>query len=161
MAVATKVTIEIAGNKIPDFVHLTIDQTMHQPHSFQLVCRRDMIEKAGDSPLASSIKKIGSVITFFVEGINSGIDQMDLYFKGIITNVSTSESNLKQEVIFSGYSPDILLEGYPACRSFENMTLKQIVQEVIKPYPQDQISLKGDPSNDGQFPYIVQYNETN
>ena len=161
MAIATKVTIEIAGNKLPDFVHLTIDQTIHQPHYFQLVCRRDILEKPGDSPLSSSIKKIGSVITFFIEGINSGIDQKDLYLKGIITDVSTSESSSKQDIIFSGHSPDILLDGYPSCRSFENMTLKQIVQEVIKPFPKDQISLKGDPSNDGQMPYIIQYNETN
>ena len=161
MAIATKVTIEIAGNKLLDFVHLTIDQTLHQPHYFQLVCRRDILEKPGDSPLTSSIKKIGSVITFFVGGINSGIDSKDLYFKGIITNVRTSESSSNQEIVLSGYSPDVLLEGYPACRTFENMTLKQIVEEVIKPYPKDQISLKGDPSNDGQMPYVVQYNETN
>jgi len=161
MAHASKVTIEIAGNKIPDFIHLKIDQTIHQLHEFQLVCRRDMFEQAGDSPLSSAVKKIGSVITFFIEGINSGVDKKDLYFKGIITDVSVTESLSNQEITFAGHSPDTLLDGYPSCRSFENKTLKQIAEEVISPYPRDQISLIGDPSHDGQFPYIVQYRESN
>ena len=161
MAVVNKVTIEIAGNNIPDFVHLTIGQTINQPHDFQLVCRRDKIEKSGDSSLSSIIKEIGSVITFSIEGVDSGVDTKDFYFKGIITDIRISESLSKEEITFTGHSPDILLHGYPACRSFENKKLKQIVEEVIMPYPKDQISLTGDPSNDGQYPYIVQYNETN
>ncbi|MEI7895832.1 MAG: type VI secretion system tip protein VgrG [bacterium] len=161
MAFASKITIEIAGNKIPDFLHVAIDQHFNQPHTFQLVCRRDTFEQTGDSPLTSSINKIGSVITFLIEGINSGIDTKDFFFKGIITGVSASESLSNQEIIFSGQSPDILLHGYPSCRSFENMSLKQIVQEVLSPYPADQITLKCDPANTHQYPYIVQYKETN
>jgi type VI secretion system secreted protein VgrG len=161
MAIVEKVTIEIGGNKVPGFLNLTIHQNFNQIHDFQLVCRRDAFEQLEDSPLSSSIDKIGSVITFYIEGIDLGDDTSCFFFKGIITEISTSESLSNHEIIFSGNSPDILLHGYPTSRSFENMNLKQIVQEVIKPYPQDQISLRGDPVNDGQFPYIVQYKETN
>jgi type VI secretion system secreted protein VgrG len=161
MAYASKVTIEIDGEKIPDFLHLTINQGFNRLHDFQVYCRRDVFEKAEDSPLSSSMKNIGSVITFYIEGIDSGVNSKDFFFKGIITSISASESLSNQEIIFSGHSPDILLHGYPTCRVFENMTLKQIVQEVLSPYPADQISLKCDPADSSQYPYIVQYKETN
>lgn len=161
MAYTSKITIEIDGKKVPDFLHLSINQKFNQLHDFQLFCRRDVFEQPGDSPLTSSINHIGSVITFFIEGIDSGIDSKDFFFKGIITSISASESISNQEIIFSGHSPDILLHGYPTCRAFENMTLKQIVQEVLSPFPADQISLKCDPADSTQYPFIVQYKETN
>ena len=115
MAIASNVTIEIAGNRIPDFLHFTITQRMYQPHEFTLVCRRDAFEQAGDVPLSSSINKIGSLITFSIGGINSGTGNKDFFFKGIITGMSSSESMIHQEIIFKGFSPDILLNGYPVC----------------------------------------------
>jgi len=160
MAIASSVTIEIAGNRVPDFLHLSINQRMYQPHEFMLVCRRDAFERPGDSPLSTSINKIGSVITFSIRGINSGVNTSDFFFKGIITGISSSESMSQQEIIIKGHSPDILLNGYPTCRSFDNKTLKQIAELVMQPYPSDQISLSGDPDTNTQFPYIVQYKES-
>lgn len=161
MAIASKVTIEIAGNRVPDFRHFSIHQGMYQPHHFSLVCRRDIFERSGESPLASSINKIGSVVTFLIEGIDSGVNSSDLFFKGIITRISSSGGNSYQEIVFSGYSPDFLLKGYKTCRSFENMTLRQIAEEVFRPYPRDQISLTGNSDFNLQFSYVVQYNENN
>ena len=160
MAVADKITIEIDGSKIHGFLRLSIHQRMYQPHEFSLVCPREVFEKSPDSPLSKSINKIGSGIIISIESINSGLSKKDFHFKGIITGVSASESPTNQEITFSGHSPDILLHGYPTCRSFENKTLQEIANLVMQPYPQDQISLTGTHDNNTRFPFIVQYKES-
>ncbi len=161
MAFASKITIEIGGTKLNDFLSLGLSQSMFGPHDFQLVVRRDAFEQQDDSPLQKAVDKIGAVITILIEGVNSGVNTSDLYFKGIITEVSTRESTHNQQIIFKGQSPDTLLEGFPACRSFENMTLKQIAEEVVNPYPSDLINLRSNPDDTNQYPFLVQYKETN
>ena len=161
MATASKITIEISGNEVPDFLHLSISQTIYGPHTFSLVCRRDLFEQPEAPPLSGAIDKIGSDITFLIDGINTGTGIRDFFFRGIITGISASENGMNQhEVTFRGYSPEILLHGSPVCRSFENKTLRQIAEQVMQPYPSNQISLTGEPGVNIVFPYIVQYKET-
>ncbi|MCX6252204.1 MAG: phage baseplate assembly protein V [Bacteroidetes bacterium] len=160
MAFASKVTIEIGGNKVPEFLYISINQNFNQIHSFQLVCRQDTIEDPGNSPLSSCINKIGSVITFHFEIQSTDDNTKKFFFKGIITEISASESLSDQEITFSGYSPDILLHGYPTCRSFDNMELNSIAHDVVRNYPSDQISLEAHPVNIHTYPFIVQYKET-
>jgi type VI secretion system secreted protein VgrG len=160
MAIASSVTIEIAGNRLPDFFQLTIHQRMFQPHDFTLVIRRDVLGQSGNSSLSSIMDKIGSDITFSIQGIDSGTSTHDLFFKGIITGISSSEAPRSQEIILTGHSPDILLNGYPSTRSFDRMTLQQIAQDILSKYPFDKISLTGDPDNRSELNYITQYHET-
>ena len=53
---------------------------------------------------------------------------------------------------------DALLQNAPHCRSFENMTLKDIIESVLKPY--NDIKSKISPRFKDKIPYIVQYNQS-
>ena len=83
-------------------------------------------------------------------------------FKGLITSIRTTKSYTgeRDQVILSGYSPEILLSDNPGCSSFENKSLKQIVDEILKPYPKDVIKSKVDPVKTDSLNYTVQYNES-
>ena len=161
MALA-KVRIEIEGKELKDFLNLTINQSIYTFHQFDVVCRMDTFEKPDSFVMEQSKKMIGSVITISIgadlKGKSSGSDHL---FKGIITGIRAAKSDTGQadHVILSGQSPDILLNDNPGCRSFENKSLKQIADNVLKPYPKDVLRAKTDPAKSDQFPYIVQYNE--
>ena len=113
--------------ELPGFIHLTINQSIDQINDFHLVCQKEMFENPGDSPLSAVIGKIGSMITFQVEDVQGENEKENFRFNGIITSVNDSGSQSSQEIFLSGHSPDILLHGYPTCRSFDNMNLEQIV----------------------------------
>jgi Rhs element Vgr protein len=161
MALA-KVRIEIDGKELKDFLNLTINQSIYTFHQFEVVCRMDTFEKPDGFVMEQSKKMIGSLITISIgadlKGKSSGSDHL---FKGIISGIRAAKSDTGQtdHVILSGQSPDILLNDNPGCRSFENKSLKQIADDVLKPYPKDVLRAKTDPAKSDQFPYIVQYNE--
>jgi Rhs element Vgr protein len=163
MALASKIRIEIEGQELKDFLNLTINQSIYTFHQFEVVCRMDTFESPDGFVIEQSKKMIGSVITISIgtdlKGKSSGSDHL---FKGIITEIRAAKSDTGQadHVILSGHSPDILLNDNPGCQSFENKSLKQIADDVLKPYPKDVLRAKTDPAKSDQFPYIVQYNET-
>jgi Rhs element Vgr protein len=160
MALASKIRIEIDGEELRDFLHLTINQSIYAFHEFSIVCRMDTFEKEGTCILEQTKKIIGSIITILIESESSG--GQNLLFKGIICSVGASKSDTGEadHITLSGQSPDILLNDNWGCRSFENKTLKQIIDELLRPYPQDVVKSKCNPEKKDQLPYVVQYNET-
>ena len=163
MALASVIRIEIDGEELKDFLHLTIHQSVYTSHEFEVVCRMDTFEASDGFVLEQSKKHIGSVITVSIEanlkGESATSGQM---FKGLITGIrgAKSDTGESDNVILSGYSPDFLMNDNPGCRSFENNTLKQIADEVLKPYPKDILKYKTDPEKTERLPYTVQYNES-
>jgi len=100
-----------------------------------------------------------------------------LTFKGIIFDVNIySQGNMfsKQYIDVTAYSSDYLLMDHPHCCSYENMTLKEIVEKTIEPYQDEMRNAQIDPLHETnkkeedkdtkweqQIPYTVQHNETN
>jgi len=164
MALASSVRIEIAGKKVEDFLEFYIDQKMHQVQEFRILCRMDTFETPDDSVLNQSKNFIGSPVIIAISTFNSGWQDSSpgFLFKGFIHSVRAVKSNLNEEdkIILEGYSPEILLNNSPGCLSFENMTLKQIVENVLKAYPRDILASKVDPVFTEQIPYCVRYNES-
>lgn len=80
-------------------------------------------------------------------------------FKGMIINVSASRATASsQSASIIAASWDSLLQNAPHCRSFENMSLKDIVTSVLKPY--SEVKPKISPRFKEKIPYIVQYNQS-
>jgi Rhs element Vgr protein len=160
MALASSVRIEIGGQKVPDFLDFSISQKMHGLHDFQVTCRMDTFEEPDDFVINKSKKFIGSTIVIEIpggDGSSSG-----LFFKGIIHSVKAVKSDLSNEdkIVLLGCSPEFLLCDHRGCRSFENKTIEQIVNEVLKPYPRDVLNAKVSPAYTDQIPYCVQYRES-
>jgi len=163
MALAASVRIEIEGQAIDDFLDLSIDQTMNGIQEFYVTCRMDTFEKSDSFIIDESKNFIGSVITISIDPYVKGGDESSpgVFFKGIINRVraTTSDAAHEDRVILSGYSPDILLQDHAGCRSFENKNLKQIAEEILKPFARDILKSTVNPEYSEQIPYCVQYNE--
>jgi type VI secretion system secreted protein VgrG len=164
MALASSVKMEIDGQKVPDFLDISISQKMHGLHEFQVTCRMETFEEPDDFVLNKSKKFIGSAMVIEIDAIKPGGDGSlpGLFFKGIIHSVKAVKSDLSNEdtIVLMGCSPEFLLSDHRGCRSFENKTLGQIVNEVLKPCPRDILNTKVSPSYSEQIPYCVQYRET-
>jgi len=165
MALASSVRIEIAGQKVPDFLDLSINQKMHCLQEFRVTCRMDTFEEPDDFVVNKSKKFIGSTMVIEIDALKPGGEGSlpGLFFKGIICSVKAAKSDLSNEdtIVLKGYSPEFLLDDHPGCRSFEKKTLKQIVDEVLKPCPRDILSAQVNPVLNETIPWCVQYNETN
>ena len=165
MALASKVKIEIDGKEAKDFLHLTINQSIYGLNKFEVCFRLDTFESTEGFVLEKTKLAIGAtiVINIDVSQKGDGTAPDTFIFKGIITNLRGLKSGLSQSnhILVSGESPEILLQDIKGSRSFENKNLKQIVDEVLKPFPVDILKSKVNPSTKVQFEYAVQYNENN
>ncbi len=165
MALASKIKIEIDGSEIKDFLHLKIKQTIYDFNEFEVACRLDTFEAIDGFVMDTSKMYIGAtiVITIHISKKGDGSSPDVLIFKGIITKVKGLKSGLSEsnQVILSGKSPEFLLNDNPGSRSFENKNLKQIVDEVLKPFPRDLLKSNVNPKTKVQFEYTVQHNENN
>lgn len=165
MALASGVKIEIDGVELDDYSAVEIEQSIYGLNTFKVVCRLESIESMDVFVMQKSKSYIGSsiVITVDVSQKGDGTEPGNIVFKGIITNLDGSRTGLfnNDNIIISGKSPEFLLDDIPGSRSFENKNLKQIVDEVLKPYPRDLLKSKIDPASNIQFDYTVQYQENN
>lgn len=84
----------------------------------------------------------------------------DIEFKGVITSASGNRSNGQYNIKVEARSWDALLEDHPTCKSFENRTLNEIVQDVVDDYS-DNLQTTIDARFTEVIPYCVQYNENN
>jgi len=158
MPINTNVSISIDGDSLTKFLNLVIHQKAHTHHRFSLLqpLSKEFVEEAGDK--AKSY--IGKSIRINIDAVNTTADSA-LLFNGIITEtemVRTAGSS--GGIIIKGYSPTILLEGPPTIRSFNDMTLSDIISDVLKSYPQDSLKPSVQPEKDKSMPYTVQYAES-
>lgn len=116
------------------------------------VCRHIIGKKITVSLQTTSIES---------ESLNSGGDTIaDIEFNGFIASASGTRDGSRYSVNVEAYSWDALLDDDLACKSFEKMTLNDIVNDVIEDYA-GQLDALVDARFTDSIPYCVQYNETN
>lgn len=84
----------------------------------------------------------------------------DIEFKGVIIAASGSRSGSEYNINVEARSWDALLEDNPSCKSFEEKTLNEIVNDVVDDYS-NHLDTEVDSRFTDNIPYCVQYNETN
>lgn len=84
----------------------------------------------------------------------------DIEFAGVIVGASGSRSRSEFTVNVEACSWDALLNDNPTCKSFENLSLNDIVCDVIDDYS-DHLESEIDARFTDTIPYCVQYNENN
>lgn len=84
----------------------------------------------------------------------------DIEFKGFIIAASGSRSGSEYNINVEARSWDALLEDNPSCKSFEEKTLNEIVNDVVDDYS-NHLDTEVDSRFTDNIPYCVQYNETN
>ena len=144
----------------------SLSQELLQPMilSFSIE-KEDKTETNSDVIFSDSTNIIGKSLEIHVSTIKTSLSDEDsssqkaFVFKGMIIDVSASRTTAStQSASVTVASWDALLQNAPHCRSFENMTLKDIIESVLKPY--SDIKSKISPRFKDKIPYIVQYNQS-
>ena len=95
------------------------------------------------------------------ESLKADTDSVaDIEFAGVITGASGSRNRSEFTVNVEACSWDALLNDNPTCKSFENQTLNDIVNDVVDDYS-EHLKTDVDARFTDTIPYSVQYNESN
>ncbi|MFT4093499.1 MAG: phage baseplate assembly protein V [Niabella sp.] len=157
MAQLTNASFSINGNPVSVYTNFTLTQNIFDHHHFTLVCPAESIDGT-QGVFTSSKEMIGA--TFGARITAVGI-QGNLLFNGMVTGVETSRfSGHHGNVIISGYSPTIMLESGPDCKSWEKKAVKNIASDVLTAFPQNLLNPKVQPLYGETLAYTVQYKET-
>lgn len=149
--------------------HFMLTQGLLQPNTLRFRMRKGPQEDAAEPQFRVCGSIIGKDIELNLETENfeklsslksEGEKTADVRFRGIITSISGSRSMSEYSIDVEAKSYDALLIDNPACKSFENRTLNDIVEDVADDYS-ELISAHADARFQDPLPYTVQYNETN
>ncbi|MFM2375592.1 MAG: hypothetical protein RLZZ165_689 [Bacteroidota bacterium] len=135
--------------KLNTFTSLTLNQSMYDHHTFELVVGHDIIEDLGSHVLDRSRSWIGKDFTLLFG---------DNVFMGIVTAISMDhQAGLNGDLVISGASPTILLDAGEHRQSWNERHLKWIVEEVA-----ETVGLKTAvaPAFKGFIDYMAQYGES-
>lgn len=160
--------IEVGGElfKLDNFV---LTQSLMQPNTLRFIMRKGPREDGSEPQFKTCGDIIGKDVTLILETSNleelsslksEGEKTEDIRFKGIITSISGSRSMSEYSLDIEAKSYDDLLIDNPTCKSFENKSLNDIIEDVVYDYS-DFIDAKIDARFTDVLPYTVQYNETN
>ena len=158
MATLVDVSINIDGREIKQFSSLSLSQGIFEHHVFRLICPAESIDGTSGSILNASKNMIGSAITIQIDsGKSGGL----LQFSGVVTQVEAARfSGHAGDMVIGGFSPTILLDNGLHCKTWEKKAIKNIVQDVLKHFPQNLLQPKISPSYGETLSYTVQYKET-
>ena len=132
------------------------------PSVLSFTITRDPEEKSNDPLMKVCGIIVGKEVSLLLQtmGLDTEDESGDIEFKGFITGAYGSRSGTEYYVNVEAHSWDALLDDSPTCKSFENMTLSEIVEDVVEEY-NDKIAPIINPRFQEKIPYCVQYNENN
>ena len=161
MAQQVNLKLIINGERVTPFAGINITQDVHRHHTFEIALPTDAFRGTGTDVLEQSKQYVGQECYIAFGGEVFRTSHHEYEFTGVVTEVGLSRfGNGDRSVLLRGHSPTILMDGQPQCRSYTEMTLKDIVEETLKDVPQ---TLHTDvrPQTSDVLPYVVQYNESN
>jgi type VI secretion system secreted protein VgrG len=168
MALQTVTTIKIGETTIKNFSHLTINQEIHDHHTFSVEVRSDILVDESQSAMTASQKLMGEKISIEIKAIPDLDDHMVvtnpkdyvMQFSGIITKINMRKSLLKdmeETILLQGYSASIVLDNGSESNSFIKMPIGDIANKVKSGY---EIDMKVNSYYKDNLSYTVQYNES-
>jgi len=158
MAQLISSNITIAGSPIKQITSFQLTQNIFDHHYFRLVCPAESLDGTDGGILHSSRNLIGGILQASVKA--TGTDGA-LQFRGIVMQVEADRfSGHTGNIIISGCSPTIVLDNGPHCKSWEKKAIKNIVQDVLKHFPQNLLQPQVAPLYPETLAYTVQYKQT-
>ncbi len=159
MAKLVKTTIHINGIEVNQFHQFSLNQGIFAHHTFKLVCPAEALDDIKNTPLSKSKNLIGSSFKVKIENFND--TNQPLQFLGLVTQIEAAKYNGHSgDIIVSGYSPTILMDNAPNCKSWDKKALKNIASDVFNDFPKNLLSPYIQPIHGETIPYTVQYKET-
>ncbi|MFD1606067.1 type VI secretion system Vgr family protein [Flavobacterium artemisiae] len=152
--VIPKIIFGIDGKELSHFTKIDLKQTINTHHEFKISIPHSVIERPRAYTMERAQESLGKVLHIRLDGNNN--------FLGIITNVQYQQElgHTGSQIIVSGYSKTIMLEGGQKMNSWEDFNLKDIVDEVIQKAAGEQLQCEIDPEFTSKIEYQTQYQES-
>jgi type VI secretion system secreted protein VgrG len=159
MAQLVKTTIHINGVEVKQFHQFSLNQGIFAHHTFKLVCPAEVLDDIKSTPLSKSKNLIGTSFKIKIE--NDKGSSIPLQFLGLVTQVQAAKHDGHSgDAIICGYSPTILMDNSPHCKSWEDQTVNSIATEVFNVFSKNLLAPNLQASYSTKIPYTVQYKET-
>jgi len=159
MALVEKVEIQVNGEEIKSFLNVSLHQNIYGHHDLEIVCRREDAFEPEDGIIVdkSADKLLGGKLSLTIKVK----DDEKVEFKGIVTGIHASKlgDTETDTVTVEATGMDILLDDGEHCRSFQDKTLKAIVEKILNEYNLSSKKVKPEYSRES-MPYTVQYKES-
>lgn len=157
-------SIVIEGRSVPFFKHFSLEQHAGGHHCFRLVLAHDTLGGAEDHNLESANGFLGRRITVVLR-YRGTPESPERAFVGVVTGVGYSqEGGGLGNIVLTGYSPTILLDGAPHTQSFgggQAVNMGIIAREVLEQgLGTQRFDVRVDAADFSQIPYYTQHNET-
>lgn len=159
-----KLGIVVEGRELSYFKHFSLNQSATGHHRFELVLAHDTLGHAENHNLEDAHSFLGKRITVVLK--YKDVDESpERTFVGVVTKVGfLQEKGNLGNIVLTGYSPTILLDGAPHTQSFGGdqpvsmgIIAEQVIRQGIDPSKYD-VSI--DANDFSEIPYSAQYNET-
>jgi len=159
-----KLSLVIEGKVIKYYKHFKLKQSSKRHHEFTLTLAHDTLGDRQTHTLEEANKFLGKRLTAVIsyKDIDSSPERT---FVGVITGVGFSQERMSLgNIVLSGYSPTILLDGAPHIQSFgggQPVNMGIIAEEVIKQgIDKSRFDVRIDTNDYSQIIYSSQYDET-
>jgi type VI secretion system secreted protein VgrG len=159
MAKLVKTIIHINGVEVKQFHQFSLNQGIFAHHTFKLECPAEVLDDINSTPLSKSKNLIGTSFKVKIENYES--NNTPLQFLGLVTQIQAAKFNGHGgNIIITGYSPTILMDNAPHCKSWDKKALKNIANDVFSDFPKSLLSPNIQPAYGETLAYTVQYKET-
>ena len=148
--------IVIGGKKI-SCLHLRLEQEFNAHHKFEILLNyRSFENKWMESP-GQILAMTGEEVMISLLHKETGAENT---FIGIVTKVTyVGNAGVRNQLLISGGSPTILMDGKPTMDSFTDKTLRDIVADVVAASG-DGLEVKVKPVFTSGIDYLCQYEES-
>ena len=161
MAQQVNITVTIGGETISPVADIDISQGLFDHNVIQVVLPLDAFNENNTQILNQAKDFLNQPLT---AEISPGLfDQLqrDFTFNGVVTDIRVARYQRGAKMIFvTAYSPTIHLSGVPTTRSFHEMSLADIVNQVLQDAPAN-MTAQVNPRFSETLEYVVQCQETN
>jgi len=159
-----KLSLVIEGKVIRYYKHFRLRQSTQRHHEFTLTLAHDVLGDRQTHALEEANKFLGKRLTAVIsyKDIENSPERT---FVGVITQVGFSQEKMSLgNIVLSGYSPTILLDGAPHIQSFggnQAVNMGIIAEEVIRQgLDKSRFDIRIDTNDYSQIIYSSQYDET-
>ncbi|WP_415326060.1 type VI secretion system Vgr family protein [Chryseobacterium sp. MMS23-Vi53] len=159
-----KLSLVIEGQVIKYYKHFKLTQSARRHHEFSVTLAHDALGDRQTHTLEEANKFLGKRLTVVIsyKDIESSPERT---FVGVITGVGFSQEKMSLgNIVLTGYSPTILLDGAPHVQSFGGaspVNMGIIANEVIKQgIDSGRFDVRVDTNDYSQIIYSSQYDET-
>jgi len=159
-----KLSLVIEGKVIKYYKHFKLTQSTRKHHEFSVTLAHDALGDRQTHTLDEANKFLGKRLTVVIS--YKDIDNSpERTFVGVITGVGFSQERMSLgNIVLTGYSPTILLDGAPHIQSFGGespVNMGIIANEVIKQgIDTGRFDVRVDTNDYSQIIYSSQYDET-